>query len=468
MTDIKNKIIVFFMKSLFKKGGRNFTKLTENDRIEFKKSLQVSSEIISKTYIKTIAGLANNKGGYIIFGIDPTENEIVGIKDEYKDLDNRFLSGTIKDWLDGNFEYEFFTANLDNLIVGFLFVKSAKLKPVIIKTNFNYEGEKAVAGEIYFRYPGMTTRILAADLRAIMQEEVKKGIQSVLSKIDQLIHIGPEHSAILDKQTGIIQSDNSNINLMLSEDILNELNLIDEGKIVKKDGAPAYVIKGEIYKGKVDTKIVEKKIAVGIHESDIIKCFFALRCSNPKDFIKEILCISTLYHPIYFFIHKANMSVKDAISFISKIENPEVKPSTKSFVLDMLKNNTRSKPLGAVIKGIVSKEIKNEKDLAQQLVGIAVKYDLKGKREKSIIRSITFTTINSQHKIFDIFKQTYLKEVIEAFTHIDDHSIKEHRQFYLTELNDLYNYLKADSYIEKSSFRKVVSIFDNVLYKDLC
>lgn len=65
------------------------TNWEENDMIEFKKSLQTKSETIGKEYLKTITGFANNLGGVIIFGISPEKKELVGIKVEFENLDNR-------------------------------------------------------------------------------------------------------------------------------------------------------------------------------------------------------------------------------------------------------------------------------------------------------------------------------------------------------------------------------------------
>ena len=72
----------------------------ETEKIEYKQSLQVSGEAMSKTYLKTICGLANNKGGVIVYGVTPNEYEIVGIADKFENLDNRYFSTTFADGID--------------------------------------------------------------------------------------------------------------------------------------------------------------------------------------------------------------------------------------------------------------------------------------------------------------------------------------------------------------------------------
>jgi hypothetical protein len=469
MIENKNRITEFFLSSIFSKDGKYYTKLIENERIEFKKSLQLSSGGISKSYIKTIAGFANNKGGYIIFGIDPIENEITGIKNEYKDLDNRIISSTIKDWLDGGFDYSFFTTEINNLHIGYLFISKAKQKPILIKSNYEQNGEHGIAGEIYFRYPGMTTKISAIDLRHILQEEINIGVQKILSQMNQLIQIGPEHSAILNTQTGEINTSvDSNVNLVLSSEILNELNLIEEGKLVQKDGAPAYIIKGEIFKGQVNTKYIEREIAKGIHEVDIFNCFFSLKCPNPKEFIKEIIRSNSHNYPIYFFIYKSNMSIDEAIEFISKIDEPDVKPSVKNNLLSKLEKDKLLVPQNSIKQEIIEQPEVNENELTQQLIDIEIKYNIKNNRSKIIIRSLIFNALNSKTEIPEIIRIKYLKETLDAFLHLNPKSMKENRQYYMLVLKDLLNYIKSKSSVEKYGFKRVICQFDFILYRELC
>ena len=59
--------IKYFEDDLLSKDGKIYFGSQENDKIEYKLSLQLSGESISKSYLKTISGFANNKGGCYVF-----------------------------------------------------------------------------------------------------------------------------------------------------------------------------------------------------------------------------------------------------------------------------------------------------------------------------------------------------------------------------------------------------------------
>lgn len=75
------------------KGNRVVTK--ESSTIEFKESFNWGNRY---TYAKNFAAFANNKGGYLIFGIKDKPHEIVGLKnDKFENFDNAKISGFIND-----------------------------------------------------------------------------------------------------------------------------------------------------------------------------------------------------------------------------------------------------------------------------------------------------------------------------------------------------------------------------------
>jgi predicted HTH transcriptional regulator len=203
MEELKDKIINIFETNLYlNKSGELFTKLREDDKIEFKKSLQISNESLHKSYLKTICGFANNRGGLIVFGINQDTHQVVGIKSKFEEIDNRFSSTLINDGVDGTFLFTNFIWKFHGVLVGFLFVKKAKSKPVLLRIDFQ-DGENLLKnGDIYYRYPGRTRRILASDLRSIIQEEIDSKTKMVLNKMAQLVELGPDNSAILDKLSG--------------------------------------------------------------------------------------------------------------------------------------------------------------------------------------------------------------------------------------------------------------------------
>lgn len=465
--NIQNLLLQGFEKSLSTNlKGQVTTSWNETDRIEFKKSLQTVSETISKAYLPTISGFANNKGGVIIYGIDPISRELVGIKEVFEDLDNRYASTTLGEGLDGTFEFLLFTARFGEKLIGFLWVRASPSKPVILKVQVDNQSEgTAKIGEIYFRYPAQTKRILAADLRTIINDEIANRMQKLVSHINKITQIGVDNSAILDKITGEISStQNDKVKLVLSKEILDELNLIDEAKVVETDGAPAYIIKGTVEVE--ETQLIEKEKKVGIRETDIYSCFFSNICEHPIEFIYEILVKTTHHYPIYFFIHSSGLSKDQIIDIIDKRPDKDIKASTKQKIIEKLSSGTIIVQPSYKIWRMPSIEINLESDIYTQIEDIKRDHNIKvSKRDRSIIRTYLFQQLINRAEINEIILDNFFCELVEAIScGLEQPDLD---MAYTCRLLDrIYNHVNMKGNI-KSVFRKLICIIDEKLYGPL-
>lgn len=456
-------IVNYFTDKIHTRSGRHYLKCNESDKIEFKQSLQLSGEAVSKTYLKTVCGFANNKGGVIVFGVTPDTNELVGLTEKFENLDNKYFSTTFADGIDGSFEYSFFTHRHKGILLGFLFVKEAKSKPVILKTNFDNQGEKGIAGDIYFRYPARTSRILFSDLRNIINVEIKNQTNKLLNQIEYLVEQGPDNVAILNTDNGELNTENNSTKFILSKEILDEINIIQEGNIVQKEGAPAYVIKGAIEIA--NTKFVEKKVATTIHSADIFDSFFEQKCDDPKGFLTELLYKDTPYYPIFFFIKVSGLAIPEAVEFLSQQNEHDIKKSTKKKIIERLKAKNDYPKIGKIISGVRFDEYKFDK-LEKDISEIADRLNLKGNtRIVSVVRSATLTFFKAQQDIPKSFHKKHIKEMIEAFTHLTEKDFKKNPNYYLTILRDLYKQSKSIEGVTKTFFRKAVCLYDESVFK---
>jgi len=444
-----------FKESLKKTKTGVFTNWTEDDCTEFKKSLQLSGESISKSYLKTICGFANNKGGQIVYGIDPDNSQLVGIKETLEDLDNRYFSTGIKDGIDGSIDFKFFTRRFDAILIGVLEVNQAESKPVILKTNFDIDGEKGIAGEIYFRYNALTTKIQAPDLRTLVDGEINKRTKKVLNQINKVIEAGP-NSAILNTTTGEIDTDGTT-KIIIDSETLKNLNLIREGSFNEKEGAPAYIIKGHLEIESTTNTIIEKTIQKAIHSNDLYDSFIKQECSLPEAHFKEIVFQSSHYYPCYFFISKWGKDKKFAIQYLELLKDPELKNSTRRDLIKRLDGKISIKPLGSIINKIVESEFDN-------LVDIKSKYGLKGRVDKTIVRSISFNSLNKLEPLPTQIIKDYLKEAIEAFSFLDKEFVLANKGFVLSELKKVRDEITVEDSAEKSILKKTVCLLDEYLY----
>ena len=281
------------------------------------------------------------------FGIDPITSELKGINNKFENLDNRYFSTGVIEGLDGSIEFEFFTHYFETVLIGFLIIKETKCKPIILKTNFENSGEKGIAGDIYFRYPARTGRISYSDLRNLINSEISNLSKKLFNQVEYILSNGPENTAILNTIDGDIKTENGINKLILSKDILNELNLIQEGNIVQKDGAPAYIIKGAIHVE--DTKFIEKHVAKALHASEIFKALFSETCEEPITYLRELLFKDTPYYPLFFFIRKAKISNEDAIQLLMDELDTDIKKTQRKKLIDRINLKTDFIKQGKVI-----------------------------------------------------------------------------------------------------------------------
>ncbi len=461
---IKLDTIKVFTNSLEVKEGKIYTTLDEDDYFEFKKSLHTTKTGISKQYMKTIAGLANNKGGVIIFGIHPTSQELIGIDPKHENLDNKYVNMVVSECLDGLSSFYFFTHNHDDKLLGFLVINEPIFKPVIVKSNFHTNNETHVSGDIYFRYPGEVLKIKPSDLRALMSKEISRHAQQLVKQINTLVKIGPENAAIINSKTGEVNANNSK--LTLSPDILADLNLIMEGQFVEKQGAPAYVIKGniELESGEGLPKVIREQTA--LHNRDYHLCLLEGKCSNPISFLKDIVYRDTFYLPVFNLISKAKITVSDGIKLLKEQNTADVKKNTKKRIIERLLSTEI--PPKLICLGTIKEEIK-ETQLTNQITVEVLKnkYGLKGNASKTIIRTIIFNNLKVGKTIDIKLKEEYFKEYINAFSHLSKENVLLHSKFYRKELKgvlDKYtDKLVKDNSI-KSSYRKVICLIDYYLF----
>lgn len=465
---LKQSIVQRFNQSLVIKGTNIVTTLDEDNYFEFKKSLQVNKSGIDKAYLKTVAGFANNIGGVIIFGVEPESQILVGIKSEFENFDNKLVSTIFSEFLDGLNSYLLFTEYFTDKLIGFLCINQPSIKPVIVKTSYNVSGESHNAGDIYFRYPGEVRKILPSDLRELMTTEVNRHAEKLIAQMKRLVSIGAENAAIIDATTGEIEANGAK--LTLSSDLLSSLNLIMEGHFVETEGAPAYVIKGDIQlENEIGGKeLITRDILKTLHTIDYHKCMLENDGMTARYMLENMVFMDTPYLPIYFYIHSANISKSETIQLLSNKRGTDVKDSVKNKLIEHLQvpEDFVSKTLmGTLVEGLDEYKIES----IEEIDILLKKYKLPINRKKSIVRTIIYNSLINKKSVEDFLFAQYTNEIVEAFTHITANQVNESIDFLKNELIKILYKIDGDTGTAsniKTSFRKAISKLDYLYYSN--
>jgi len=463
---LKRDISKRFSISLMVSGTDLITTLDEDDYFEFKKSLHAGKSGISKMYLKTAAGFANNKGGVIIFGVDPNTQALLGIKKEFEGFDNKLVTAIFSQFLDGINSYFFFTEYFTDKLIGFLCINQPSIKPVIVKNSYNFDGTTYNAGDIYFRYPGEVRKILPSDLREMMTTEVNRHANRLISQMERLVAIGPSNAAIIDSSTGEIDANGAK--LSLSPELLSGLNLIMEGQFVEKEGAPAYVIKGDI---ELDSKeggksIITRDVLKTLHNKDYHIHMLTNDGTTALHFLENIVFMDTPFLPVYFYIEQAKISLNKTIELIENKTGSDVRKNPKNKLLERLKSPEdfyHKSRIGSLVDEMTEDDLEDERHIES----LRKKYCLHNNRQKSIVRTVIYNRLNTQKPIHNFLFKSYLNELIEAFTHVDNSEIRNFSDFYKAEMLKVLDVIQEGKTIPpnvKTSLRKASSRLDYIIH----
>lgn len=289
----------------------------EGYTIEYKESFNWGS---MPDYSRAMAAMANNRGGYLIFGIKDKPHELLGLNDKSK---KRFEEKDLSKWSEYIREYFEPTINFERIIhsfngkeYGIIKINEADTKPIICK---KYVEGKLRIGAIYYRYKAENTEIQYAELRKIIDIEERKINEMWIEKIKQISMAGISNTMILDTKSGKL-SGKSNM-LYIGEELLEKIRFVDKGRFVENDGEPVLQIVGNVKSiNGADIPIAIKDKEVALSDNRIIDSFLTKeRVQNKKEYFKHILNTQSKNLPFYFLFTETENSDEEIRKMISEI-----------------------------------------------------------------------------------------------------------------------------------------------------
>jgi hypothetical protein len=230
--------------SMFEQRGRQgwFLKSHEDEASECKESFCLKPEGRFADPLRSIAGLANSGGGYVLFGVKDLPDgtlHVVGLRDDaFSNTDpaevNRCLAGALAPVP----IFSMFTVTFGDKKVGVIHVDRHEYPPVIAVKNINNEVRE---GAVYFRYVGETRVVKPAELQQIIAYREQKAVAEFARRMSR-VAIGSV--ATLDLDTGKV--DGKSGNFQIDEELLPKLQFIRQGEFEEKSGAPTLRLVGDL------------------------------------------------------------------------------------------------------------------------------------------------------------------------------------------------------------------------------
>lgn len=158
------------IRDLFKKDGKGYLIKRESHNLEFKQNFQLGDNLLK--YIKTLAGMANNKGGIILFGIQNSPHIPIGMtNNRFTETDPAKIDRNIREYFSQELKWSSFIHKEEDKEFGILIVNESDEKPVICKKNGS---DVLREGAIYYRYRAETKEIEYPELKKFLTMKKKK------------------------------------------------------------------------------------------------------------------------------------------------------------------------------------------------------------------------------------------------------------------------------------------------------
>jgi hypothetical protein len=254
--------------------------------------------------VRAIAALANNKGGYIFFGVSNNRGRVDGAGPAFSEIDIADIMNKVKAHLAPTPSVTAkATIEFDGKIVGFLRVEQHQDRPVIVYR----DGDGLNEGDILYRYAGQSSRIKFADLRAMLEERDRRAQVALARATEALADVGTANAVILDTDKNTLNTNGRPI--VLDEKLVDQIKFVREGEFDEKFGAPTLKLVGEVTTinvGNLGPKLISRE---AIFEDDILDAFLTLeRPENPYQFILATLAQSRVWLPVFYFARASGRS----------------------------------------------------------------------------------------------------------------------------------------------------------------
>lgn len=273
-------------------------------------------------WLRAVAALANNKGGYVVFGVrDKTivadkiaedSFKVIGLDNaEFENADPVEFTKRLKATFDPTPLVEATSIEIGGKKVGIFRVHQHASRPIIALKG---EGQQVKEGEIYFRYPGQSSRIKYSDLRAILDDRDRAAREQILPMVEKLLSLGPRDAMVADLATGTLADGKHT--LVIGEDLLDRIKFIREGEFDEKGGAPTLRLIGDVQTVDQSEAIIRKGFAT---PADLIRDFLDQASPyEPKEYIRcAVEGGGGAWLPLHYYARKAGMSQKQLTAFIA-------------------------------------------------------------------------------------------------------------------------------------------------------
>jgi hypothetical protein len=292
-----------FIEALFEKRKSSWhVRSGETDIVECKINYAVSGKVL-----KAIAGLANNRGGHILFGIKDGGTIVQGMTDDkFETLDPALLNSHLVGFFDPVPRVARVSHTIGGKKIGVLHVERHERAPVITLKNM---GSDLREGAIYFRYVGETRQVKPGELRAIIEAREARAVAEFSRRMNR---VASGAGATIDLDTGEVSGRTGSF--VIDKELLPSIQFVREGDFSQVKGAPTLRLVGDVQPISAADRETVHVVRDNITPHSIVENFLLEnKVSDPLAYLHAQAYYQRKWMPIWYYVHQLPMSVDDLV-----------------------------------------------------------------------------------------------------------------------------------------------------------
>jgi len=234
-----------FVKSIVSntdKSGR--VKSRERNDLEYKETFGKNSWA---KYAKTMASFANNKGGYILFGIKDNPREIVGVNTAFSNFSQEQFTEYLNSLFSPEILWEAGSVEIKGTTIGYIFVLESSEKPnIALKSECS---EKINGGDVYYRYRGRSEKIKYSEMNRLIDERARQERERILKLMEAIRKSDTTNLGIINYNNGRFSTPYGAdviVDKKLIIKVLRKAKYIKNGYFDETKGQPVLKVTGDI------------------------------------------------------------------------------------------------------------------------------------------------------------------------------------------------------------------------------
>lgn len=392
------------LQEIFKIYTNNPRRLVsrESSCLEFKESFNYGS---CDKYAKTMASFANNRGGYIVFGVKDKPKDVIGLKDNtFENMEPTKLTNVLNSTFSPEIKWDCYLHDFNGVKTGLIYTYESKQKPIVCKNN---SSNVLKEGSIYYRYQGSSEVIKYSELIHILEKERIKERRQWFRMLTKINAAGIENVSLLNLQSGEITGPVGNY--YINEEFLPDLTFIKEGEFSETEGAPTLRMLGDAKPiNMVGTK--REFIHKHINTLEVILSFLnQAKVSNPFEYIYAICEEPTGNYPIYYYIRQTEFDIPE---ILNRLESFDCRGQGKKMLIDRLNKDKNFN------KGKMDNQIK---DFYNKISAKTLPESISDDNLKYFFQAVTHLSVKKLDKdyLFNYLKSIYQNKFYEQLPSLD-------------------------------------------------